>query len=108
MGKDAAGTGEAARRHGQWQLGQGLLFQGLHQDALQAAHVDEVHGEGLAAGGVQALGGVALAQAQELVSLADLGLGHPALEETLGEFVHRWSQLGRLALDVVGRPGGVG
>ena len=61
MREEAAGTGEATRRQGQ--LGPGLPFQGLHQDTRQAARVDEIHGEGLAASGVQALGGVALAQA---------------------------------------------
>ena len=71
MRESAAGTGEAARRQRPGQLGQCLL-QVLHQDAFQAAHVDEVRGEGLAAGCVQ----------------------------TLGEFINRRSQLVRLALDV--------
>ena len=35
---------------------QGLFFQGLHQDPFQSAYVDEVHGEGPLAGGVETLG----------------------------------------------------
>jgi len=64
MGEYGAGPGEASGGRGQGQLGRGLLVQGLHQDALQAADVDEVHVQGPAAGGVQARAGVALGQAQ--------------------------------------------
>ena len=39
------------------------LLQGFHQDALHAAHVDEVYGQGLAACGVEAFRGVTLAEA---------------------------------------------
>ena len=64
MSEDAAGTCEATRWHRQGQLGRGFLFQGLHQDALDAAHIDEVHVQGAATGGVQTLCRVALTQAQ--------------------------------------------
>ena len=73
LGKDASGPSEAAGGQGQRQLGSGLLCQGLHQDALHAVDVDEVDVEGPLTGGVQALGGVTLSQAQQLVSLPDLG-----------------------------------
>ena len=63
-----------------------ILFQGLHQDAFQPAHVDEVHCQGPTTGGVQTLRRVTLAQTQQLVSLPDLGPGQGAVEETLGKF----------------------
>ena len=108
MGKDAAWAGEAARGQGLGQRGHGLLFQGLHRDALHAAHIDEIHGEGLSAGGIEALGSVALAQAQELVSLANSGPGQGSVEEAFGKFGRRRTQFLGLALDAVRRPGGVG
>ena len=53
-GKDAAGTGEAA---GQWRRRRysrhGFLLQRLHQDALQAAHINQVYGESLLTGGIK-------------------------------------------------------
>ena len=108
MGEDGAGPGEASGGRGQWQLGRSLLVQGLHQDAFQAAHVDEVHVHRPPAGGVQARAGVALGQAQQLVPLAELGPRQGVSKETLGEFGHRRSQPGRLPLELVRRPGGVG
>ena len=89
LGEDASGPSEAAGWQGQRQLGRGLLFQSLDQDVLHAVHVDEVDVQGPLTGGVQALGGVAVAQAQQLVSLPDLGPGVVALEEAFGEFAHR-------------------
>ena len=56
MGEDGSGTGEASPGNGQGNLGQGFLFEGLHQDAFQSPHVNEVHFQGPPAGGVQALG----------------------------------------------------
>ena len=76
MGEDRAWPGEPAGWYGQGQLGHGFLFQGPHQDAFDPAHVDEVHVQGPAAGVVQTLRCVALSQADQLVSLPDLG---PAL-----------------------------
>ena len=73
MGEDRAWPGEPAGWYGQGQLGHGFLFQGLHQDAFDPAHVDEVHVQGPAAGGVQTLRRVALSHADELVALSDLG-----------------------------------
>ena len=88
-------------------MGYGLLFQGLHQDAFQAAHVDEIHCQGTTTGGVQTLRRVALAQMQQLVSLPDPSPGQGAVEETFGKFSHRRSQLHRATLDAVRRSGGV-
>ena len=65
------------------------LLQGLHQDALHTAHVDEVDSQGLAAGVVEPLGRVALAEADELVDLADLGPWQRPVEEALIELSHR-------------------
>ena len=85
-----------------------LLLQGLEEDAFHSAHVDQVHLQGLPAGGVQAFGGVALSQAQELVTLPDPGPGQGPVEEALSEFGHRRSLLRRAAFDAVGSPEGVG
>ena len=84
------------------------MFQGLEQDAFHSAHVNEVHLQGPAAGGVQAFGGVALPQADELVALPDLGPGQGSVEEALDEFGHCGSLLRGAALDAVGSPEGVG
>ena len=46
LGEDAAGPGEASLGQRRWQFRGGLLLQGLHQDALHAAHVDEVDVQG--------------------------------------------------------------
>ena len=47
------------------------------------------HLQGSAAGRVQAFGRVALAQADELVTLPDSGPGQGAIEEAVGELAHR-------------------
>ena len=60
MGKGAAGAGEATRGQRLGWLGQGLLFQSLHQDAFQTSDVDKVHLQSFSAGGIQPLGRVAL------------------------------------------------
>ena len=76
MGEDGARPGEASRR--QWfRMRRGIFaLQCLGKDAFDPTHVDEVHIQGPAAGGVKALRRVALSQADQLVSLPDLG---PAL-----------------------------
>ena len=76
MGEDGARPGEAFRR--QWfRMRRGIFaLQCLGKDALRAAHVDEGHVQGPAAGVVQTLRRVPLAQTDQLVSLPDLG---PAL-----------------------------
>ena len=71
MGEDAARAGEAPEGQRRGMLGSLGLFQGLEQDALHSTHVDQVHLQGPAAGGIQAFGRVALAQADELVPLPD-------------------------------------
>ena len=90
MGEDLAWAGEAAC--GQWlgMLRSLMLFQGS------------------TAGGAQAFGRVALAQADELVALPDSGPGQGAVEEAGGELAHRGALLGGLGLDAVGSPQGVG
>ena len=80
------------------------LFQGLEQDAFHATHVNQVHLQGSTAGGIEAFGGVALAQAQELVALPDASPGQGAVEEALGEFGHRGALFGGAALDAIRRP----
>ena len=42
------------------------------------------------------------------MSLPDLGPWQRTVEQPLGKLSHRWAQLDRAALDMVGRPGGVG
>ena len=108
MGEDAARAGEAACGQGRGMLGSLGLFQGLEQDALHAAHVNQVHLQGPTAGVVQAFGRVALAQAQELVALPDPRPGQGAVEESLSEFAHRGALLSGAALDAVGCPQRVG
>ena len=63
MSEDLAWAGEAAHGQRRGMLRGLLLLKGLQQDALHAAHVGEVNLQGLSAGGVQALGRVALPQA---------------------------------------------
>ena len=109
MGEDVAWAGETSCRRRRWRVRGGLLLlQGLDQNALHSTHVDEVHLQCPAAGGIQALSGVALPQADELVSLPDSRPGSGTVEEALGELGHRRSQLGSLALDGVGAPQRVG
>ena len=84
------------------------LLQGLYQDALHPAHVDEIDFQGPAAGGVQPFRGVALPQSYELVALPDLGPRQRTVEQSLGEFGHRRSVLRSTALDPVRSPQGVG
>lgn len=105
LGEDVAGPGETTT--GQGHLRNGLLLQALDQDSLYAVHVYDIDFQCSAEGGVQKLGGVALAEAQELVPLPDLGPRQRIIEESLGEFAHRRSQLGRPTLDAVRHPGGV-
>jgi len=83
-------------------------LQRLDEDALDAAHVDEVDVEGLAAGVIEALGGVALAEADELEALAHLRPRPGAVEETLGEDGHCGTVLCCAALDAIRRPQRVG
>ena len=108
MGEDGARPGEASRR--QWfRMRRGIFaLQCLGKDAFDPTHVDEVHIQGLAAGGVQALRRVPLAQTDQLVSLPDLGPGKVTVKETLGEFGHGRSMLRRAALDAVRGAQGVG
>ena len=75
MGEDGARPGEASRR--QWfRMRRGIFaLQCLGKDALHAAHVDEVHIQGPAAGGVQTLRRVPLAQTTSLCPCLTLAQG---------------------------------
>ena len=108
VGEELAWAGEAACGQGWRMLRNLLLLQGLEQDAFHATHVDEVNLQGPAAGGVQALGSVALAKAQELVALSDSRPEQRAAEEAVGELGYCGALFGGAALDAVGRPQGVG
>ena len=108
MGEDLTWAGESACGQGRGLLGSLGLFQGLEQDAFHATHVDQVHLQGSAAGGIEAFGRVALAQADELVALPDSGPGQGPVKEAFGELAHRGALLGGAALDAVGRPQRVG
>ena len=108
VGEDVAWPGEAALGQRCWQLERSLLLESLHQDALGPSHVDQADFQGPSSGGVEALRCIALAEAEQLVSLPELGPRQRAVEEPPGEFGHRRSQPGRLALDGVRRSGGIG
>ena len=83
------------------------LARGVGRD-LHAAPIDEVDGQGLAAGVVEPLGRVALAQADELVAWRTFAHGRRPVEEALSELGHRRSVLGCAAYDSVRGPEGVG
>jgi hypothetical protein len=70
-GKDAAGTGKSAWRYGRG-CGhrRGFLFQGFNQNALQATGIDQVYGERPLTSRIEASWGVAFAQPQYLLRLA--------------------------------------
>ena len=61
------------------------LIEILEQDGLDAVDVDEVEGQGPAAGEVETKPAVFIAHAKELLSLADLGPGHGSGEKVSGE-----------------------
>ena len=84
------------------------MLQCLDQDALHTTHVNQVHVQGSAAGGVEALGGVALPHAQELVALPDPGPRQGPVKESVGKFGHCGSLLRCAALDTLWSPQGVG
>ena len=84
MGEDVSGLGEASRRQWWGMIRRLAPLQGLDQDAFDPAHVDEVHVQGPAAGGVQTLRRVALSEADQLVSLPDLGPWKGAFKEPVG------------------------
>ena len=86
--EDGARPGESTWGH-RWRLRlRGLLLEGLDENALETAHVDQVYGESPPACGIETLRGVAFSQAYELVSLPELGPWQRAVEETLGIGCH--------------------
>ena len=110
-GRRRASGGFSAAHERFWQRlrrRRGLLLEGLDEDALDAAHVDEVDLERAAAGGVEAGGGVALGQAQQLVALPQLRPGQRPLEEPLGEGAGGLAEFGRAPLQLLGRAQRVG
>ena len=78
------------------QLFDGTFFgvEGAQQDALEAADVDEVVGQGAGAGGVQAFTTMAFAQGDELQPRAQFRPGQRSVEKPLGEDLHVRPQLG--------------
>ena len=60
------------------------------------------------AGGVEAGGGVALREPQQLVALPELRPGQGSLEEPLGVAAHGFAQFGGVPLDLLGRTPRVG
>src|SRR5712692_2343708 len=83
-------TGEAAA--GQlldallrWRCRLAFVFQGQYQNALEATHVDQVEAERSGAGGIQPLGCVTLGQAQQPLTLAQLGPRKGCIQQALGE-----------------------
>ena len=90
MGERAARAGETAwwRRclRGFWK---GVLLQGLYQDALETAYIDEVYGQSSLTGSLQTECGVAFSQPQQLLALPELGPGEWPFQEPMGKGRHR-------------------
>ncbi len=83
-------TGEAAagqRLHALlgWRCRLTFVLQGQDQNALKATHVDQVEAECSGTRGLQALGSVALGQAQQALALAQLGPGEGCIQQAPGE-----------------------
>ena len=87
MGEVLRGAEEAGREQHELSgdLGVAEGLEAVQDDALEALDVHEVEGEGPAAGGVEAGEAVLVAQAQELLGLAQLGPREGPGEELLGE-----------------------
>jgi len=71
-GKDIAWAGEATWGHWRCHNRHGFFLQRLHQDSLQAAHVNEVYRQSLLAGGIEPGRGVFLGHPQQLEGLSEL------------------------------------
>jgi hypothetical protein len=105
----ARGPGEAAPQRTQRCLDRPLLgIEGAEEDAVEAADVDQVEGEGSAAGRIETGGGVLLAEGEELLALAQLRPGERPLEELRGEGFHVRTEFTRPADDAVRGPERVG
>ncbi len=74
MGEVIRGTQEAGREQHELsrRLGVAERFEAVHDDAFEALDVDQVEGERAPAAGVEAREAVLVAEAQELLGLAQL------------------------------------
>ena len=80
-------TGTGQRLHalvGRWRR-LAFVFQGQHQDALEATHVDQVEAKRSGTRGIQPLGRIAFGQAQQPLTLAQLGPREGCVQQALGE-----------------------
>lgn len=80
----------------------------VEEDVLYPPDVDDVEGQGAAAGFFEPVGSVLLGQAQKLLSLPELGPGKVPGEEPFGEASDALPELFGLGDHVVGIPAGVG
>jgi hypothetical protein len=80
--------------------GQGELVQVLKQDGLDPKDVDELEGQGPAAGSIYAVPSVLGAQAEELLGLTELGPG----DGSTGQFGHEPARVGPLTLSLADQP----
>src|SRR5262245_37833910 len=82
-GVAAAGQRLHALFRGRCRLG--FVFEGERQDAFEATHVDQVEAQRSGTRGRQSLRGVALAEPQEALALAQLGPGEGCIQQAFGE-----------------------
>ena len=106
------GTEEARQREDQ-QLAAAGIALGLAREAglqhgLDALHVEELEVQGAAAGGVEPAAAVLVAEAQELLGLAQLRPREGSREELLGEAAHVLAHAPGLADHGLRVPHGVG
>lgn len=102
-------AGEASRWSGCIHLAWlGFGFQRLNQNALHAAHIDQIDTESHFARRIEASGGVALAEAQQLLALPEPRPWEGLAQQTLGKLTDGRTKFGRLALDTLRSAQGVG
>jgi len=83
-------------------------IEALFDDGLDPADVDEVEVQGARAGGVESGAAVLVAEAQELLGLAEVGPGEGRDEETLQEAADVRAEAPALADHAIGVAHGVG
>lgn len=109
MGEAVLGPQEPCGQHGDLTWGLcGWLAQGTQKDVFHPLDVDEIEGQGSAAGFLDTVGTILLGQAHELLGLTQLGPGKVSGEELLGEATYVLSEFLGFADHVVGIPAGVG
>lgn len=109
MSEAALGSQEPCGQQGD--LTRGLcrgFAQGSQQDVLHPLDVDDIEGQGPAAGFLQAMRAVLLGQAHEFLGLTKLGPGKVSGEKFLGEAADVSPELLGLADHVIGIPAGIG